>query len=475
MNNQAFRDLVNQHSTNGNKSSSKNKKNSSSSNNGTSNTINENSTSKEIARYAVEEEFKEIKKKRKLNNDGFDGDFNASDDDGGGSDDDDGNGNDSSKSNANRKNDVDLDEDYPRNGKRKKKNKKNDESDGKYRDRAKERREGKNLDYQATENISLPVNTGTNIGIGGGTMITGTGSNNNAARTTMIGATNTLEYRHHEMTKYLGGDEEFTHLVKGLDKSLADKVRREEMRGKKEGGTSAVTGTSTGHDLEDSENIDLDQIMEDAKALKAKNEQKLKELRPKTTIQDKISSSSSLVSSMASYIQKMEARKASTATTSSTTPVIHHPPIQKLKTTRLSAAGETIHYSTLKFSLNENHHDMKKYSWEIPKESIRAKPQQQISTIQRGDENVLLSTCTPLDSNLILKIKSVLEAASNKKIKREKVKESYKRKAKLTVKKQKEEVELLKRGNSHILEEDDSDDDIYGNIGDYVPTTKVMQ
>ena len=65
-------------------------------------------------------------------------------------------------------------------------------SDRGYRDRARERREGvTNKDYDGA------VETGTSKNID------------------------------EEMSKFLGGDESHTHLVKGLDVSLADKVRRE--------------------------------------------------------------------------------------------------------------------------------------------------------------------------------------------------------------------------------------------------------
>ena len=55
-------------------------------------------------------------------------------------------------------------------------------------------------------------------------------------------------------SKYLGGDEEHTHLVKGLDKTLSEKVRRDEMLPKEP----------------KEEEIDLDQIMEEASSAKAR-------------------------------------------------------------------------------------------------------------------------------------------------------------------------------------------------------------
>jgi len=54
-----------------------------------------------------------------------------------------------------------------------------------------------------------------------------------------------------ELSKYLGGDEEHTHLVKGLDKALAEKVRREEMA--------------------QGESGDLDELLENAYASRQRN------------------------------------------------------------------------------------------------------------------------------------------------------------------------------------------------------------
>ncbi|RHZ52711.1 hypothetical protein Glove_458g4 [Diversispora epigaea] len=71
-------------------------------------------------------------------------------------------------------------------------------TDNKYRDRAAERRKGANPDYQETEQILKALNS------------------------------ETLEAKLiYEQSKYLGGDTEHTHLVKGLDYALLAKVRNE--------------------------------------------------------------------------------------------------------------------------------------------------------------------------------------------------------------------------------------------------------
>jgi len=80
------------------------------------------------------------------------------------------------------------DEDEKKKKKKKPYSKEEDLNKGKYRDRAKERREGVNIDYDETAN-------------------------------------KTSEELSEEQTKYLGGDIEHTHLVKGLDFSLLQKAR----------------------------------------------------------------------------------------------------------------------------------------------------------------------------------------------------------------------------------------------------------
>src|ERR1044072_192718 len=76
-------------------------------------------------------------------------------------------------------------------------------NDSKYRDRAAERRTGANPDYHETEQILKALNN-----------------------------SETLEAKLvYEQSKYLGGDTEHTHLVKGLDFALLNKVRNEIQQG----------------------------------------------------------------------------------------------------------------------------------------------------------------------------------------------------------------------------------------------------
>ncbi|XP_006814703.1 protein Red-like [Saccoglossus kowalevskii] len=80
----------------------------------------------------------------------------------------------------------------------------------KYRDRARERRDGVNKDYEETEMISTTANYKA------------------VAPDVQSGDTAAIRRRQViEESKYLGGDMEHTHLVKGLDYALLQKVRAE--------------------------------------------------------------------------------------------------------------------------------------------------------------------------------------------------------------------------------------------------------
>lgn len=412
MNNQAFRKLVYQHT------------NKPSSHPTTPGDSIHPKSNKEIARDAVQQEFNEIKK-RKLN-DGveFDGDFDISDDD---DDDDTNNKNDKNgDGDGNDDESKHLKKDQQKRGRQSKKNKGDDENDAKnnlskYRDRAKERREQLNLDYEAADKISLPND-----------------------KTAVIDD---------DMTKFLGGDEQFTHLVKGLDRTLADKVRREDMtntrRSNNEGQSSILPRAEiTMSRKEDINHIDLDQIMEDAQALKAQKEIKLKKLKRHEN--EATSSSSLLATTMANYLQKMKANQSPNASTS-TSAHIMNPSLQ----TPLSTSAQTLHRSTLTFSLHANRQNLQQYGWELPCTSIVGRNR----TYVDNTTNIKTVSCTPVDSNLICKIKSILVAINNKKKKNsDEVKEKNK-------KRENKEVTKIKLK----AQENDSDDDIYGDIGDYVP------
>ena len=161
-------------------------------------------TTKEIARDAVEQEFQRNQKKLKRRRTNQD----SSDDD-----------NDDTKHNNNNK----------------KKNK-NDKRNGstveteaetsssfttttttQYRDRAKERRDG-------TSNNSSSTTTGAASAAAATQAALNESQQKHEMHMMLTAAATTLDA---EMTKFLGGDEAHTHLVRGLDVTLARKVKRE--------------------------------------------------------------------------------------------------------------------------------------------------------------------------------------------------------------------------------------------------------
>ena len=134
-------------------------------------------STKEIAREAVEEEFRSKRKKRKR---------------GGGS------------SSEEESEDYDSDQEEPRKSQQDlliplAAQTKARSNESRYRDRAKERREGKNVDYEAQASLLEGV----------------------------AYAADGVEMDQVTMSKYLGGDEAHTHLVKGLDVALARRIKRE--------------------------------------------------------------------------------------------------------------------------------------------------------------------------------------------------------------------------------------------------------
>lgn len=196
-----------------------------------------------------------------------------------------------------------------------------------YRDRAKERREGKAADYEELHN------------------------------TDHIDA---------EMSKYLGGDEKYTHLVKGLDMTLAEKVRRQEMEG-----------------FHSRDDIDLDKLMDETVSKKSETTEKQTSAGRRDGMQNK--QISSLVLGMASYVNSIENKS------------IHS---ELPRTSQMSMSGQRLARTTLKFSIRGNVGDRLK-SWELPQESICSAAQYE----RKRDLASTIGTATPLDANLINKIK----------------------------------------------------------------------
>lgn len=330
----------------------------------TKNELKRGNSTKEIAREVVEQEFRERSRKR-----GRDEDYLSDDDD-----DDDGGDGDGEKrfdeqKPANRKGNRAVGDEKSFNVK--------DQKKPKYRDRAKERREGKHQD--------------SSVSVG---------------------------HLDDEMTKYLGGDEEHTHLVKGLDKALAEKVRRDELKQ---------------HIKHDEGEIDLDKIMEET--VTARKEQTS---RPTNTL--KAHNLTNLSSGMLSYINRLENIK-------------NESQCLQYEGKKKCQGAQFLVRTTFYFSLDANTSQRSK-SWETPKEKTLS-----VSEYDRICEKPCLSSCTPIDSKLLKKIKAVYSSLQKN------IHSSNEKKS--------TEFKHQQKNSNNVDEEIDleSDDDIFGDIGDYIPPT----
>jgi len=388
MNNEAFRALINKQRGS------------------TSSTTGGEKTTKEIAREAVEAEIQRKRSrhggtKRSQQRGGFNEGYGS--DSGGSSDEDIG------RNQQKKEKDVKDDNDEPEWKRRRREKKQQDGTEPQYRDRAKERRDGTNMDYKSLEGL--------------------TQSNEDDRR------------RQAELSQYLGGDIERTHLVKGLDKALASKVRREEM------GQSTETEKDVG---------DLDQLFEDSYAQKKKKKVLGSKDYKLTTPQTELGKS------VAQYLlQKQKSTSISTSQQIKTNPTIQ----------------KSIHSSILTYSLNGDTRQRKK-AWEVPKMAIGSSHKNDIA--QRK--------ITPLNQHLIATISKKLGGGSSG------IKETDTSKyISATNSKQDESVDSgkvklhqsgissttkdIKETNTSAVDkdkqsltvkDDDSDDDIFADVGNYV-------
>ena len=156
-------------------------------------------STKEIAREAVEEAFiRKRKRKKGKGRRGDDDDLSSSDSD----------SDDNRRGKQAKHNDSDKQQLFKPGAVKRAKDGDKKEAASKYRDRAKERREGKNDDYKDSETLLKTVTQGED------------------GETALDQA---------EISKYLGGDEAHTHLVKGLDVALARSVRGQKVENQQEG------------------------------------------------------------------------------------------------------------------------------------------------------------------------------------------------------------------------------------------------
>ncbi|KAL3773011.1 hypothetical protein ACHAWO_003966 [Cyclotella atomus] len=350
-------------------------------------------STKEIAREAVEQEFRKRKRNR--------------DDQGYGSDDsDDSNGNDRKQRSRRqdeeaKKDDVDPSSSSTKRGKREKK--------PEYRDRARERREGKAVDY-ALLDVHVDLDT------------------SHAAHDGPVTAED--RKRQAELSKYLGGDEEHTHLVKGLDRVLAEKVRREEM------------GQVQDYDFDEF----VEEAFEKGNAAAAGDVGGgLHSVRP----------NSDLGRSVLGYLLQRQGRSDNNNKLAMSARVKANPALQK-----------SIQRSILTFSLNSDTR-RRKHVWDAPQLSVQAFTTDNVATLK----------ATPLDRQLITTITNKLKGHllrvkhGNVTFSKDVASNVNNEEASPDAEQKQNTTSVTAESKTRPAPESDSDDDIFENAGDYIPPT----
>lgn len=432
-------------------------------------------TTKEKAREVVEHEFLNKKRgggggsssssRRSRRQRSSNDDDDVDDSDGGGSSDDD------AASNKDEKNKESHEQLQQPEWKRRRKEKKaatDAAPSAEYRDRAKERREGTNADYAL-----LDVGSGSSSSL----II-----QPQSTRDTMNENGNDEDdnrKRRVELSKYLGGDEEHTHLVKGLDKALAEKVRREENTTRRiQSQQSSIDGA-----------LDLDEVLEDACNNTQKDEQQKSDWRSTKLTKTELGTS------MLNYLLQKEQRSIHSST-SSVNPSAAVVPIQNCNISSSSSTlmvQRSIQQTVYNFVPTSNVHQ-RHVAWEVPPISIlptNTRTSTGMTSACRRDMN-------PLSKDIIMAIKKKLDsrasssssslANSNEKSKYSSVFRDVSRKKKLTMKDKNREEEttgVLKSdgrynddmiihdgesGGNNDNNDSDDDSDIFDNIGTYAPT-----
>mmetsp|Transcript_14034 Transcript_14034/g.21042 ORF Transcript_14034/g.21042 Transcript_14034/m.21042 type:complete len:582 (+) Transcript_14034:84-1829(+) len=319
-----------------------------------------------------------------------------------------------------------------------------------WRDRAKERREGKNLDY----NDAVTTATIHSSSNGGG------------------GDEYTDKKRQAELSKFLGGDEEHTHLVKGLDLALAQKVRREEM------------GAAGGADGREE---DLDQLLEDAYNTQQKESvEKSKQSSSIAMVQPK----SELGKSVQHYLLKKQQEQQQRHNNHSAASTTQQQSIQINPTKQNSI--QRSHYTFSLDSTIQKRHD----AWDVPQLQMigggGSSGQQEQSLFEKRG-------MTPLDCHLIATIKKKLDGALNKggggggkrkemndggverigyidnvkQLHQQEVHGKEQSHQEDNVITEKTLISNLTNSKKDDSDDDDSDDDIFADVGTYIPPTAV--
>ena len=372
-------------------------------------------STKEIAREAVEEEFRSRqsrsraaggRKRRRAGAGGGGGGGSSSDEDGGGgaaSDDDD----DSDDGDVRRKEEADNDDENDGDEKepkwkreRRAKKRAKDEAEGKirYRDRAKERREGRtNADYAGID--------------AGEAAVAGADADSSS---NVLGGADAEADNMTNMTKYLGGDESRTHLVKGLDLALAEKVRREEM------GT-----TDDAHTNASSDDVNLESILQSSRAERSDQEALRRAIRalPSVATISMSSSSSSdgnrlradvvgLLNRLQSASQTTLGRDMAAFLVNKTNRGYSNNNIngdQAATELVVTNAGRTLQRTQLQFSLQCHPGDILR-SWEVPREEVSSVADHDRRRRQSGGgaDAPFGRKLTPLDGKFLARMKDAL-------------------------------------------------------------------
>lgn len=346
-------------------------------------------TTKQIAREAVEDEFERHTKKRKKKG------FDSSDEDDDNDDGDTSNNKKKKKKHAPRKHD-----------------KKKSDTTAQYRDRAQERREGK------IDDTEFATTTAGNISA--------------------------------EMTKYLGGDERHTHLVRGLDVTLARRVKRGMMGRRRlvnstmEGcGDEAVSKRAAAEAAEEETEIVLVETVAEAKQL----------IQNWSTPSSTTEEQSALGISILALLRRRQlatTNKVDDATTTTT---------NRSRTNRLqvSSAGQTLQRTSLTFSCIGHPGDAWR-AWEVPEEQTSMN--NTASTASTDDE-------WWFSPNLLDQVHDAFARTMKK--------QDRNRPTTTTMKRTNGTKQPKDDGDVNISDDDDDDDDIFADAGDYVPTEGDVQ
>lgn len=453
-------------------------------------------STKEIAREAVEQEFRDKRSraggKKRRRGGGGGGGGSSSDEDGGGrgaagneddSDDDDfdrrnrddGRGGEDDGGDNN----DDGNEKEPKwKRERRAKKRAKEEAEGKvrYRDRAKERREGRtNADYAGIEEAVAAA----------GASAAGAGAGAGEDGVAVLGGAEA------DMTKYLGGDESRTHLVRGLDWALAQKVRREEMGLAGGGSNDRNVEEAGGVGLGGDSDANLERILQSSRAEKSDGEALRRAIQNLSsassdrndpqdvlTILNRLQNTAQTTSGrgMAAFLINKTSRSSKMETTKK----------KKLTTTN---AGRTLQRTKLQFSLRCHPGDVLR-SWEVPREEVSSVVEHERRR-QKGSNVPFGEKLTPFDHNFLARIRAAfvpsMPSSSDKKISnplkkghdaRKKSKnqegvgmgEGNKDDAETTspVISEKKQISAVEGNNDGDAES--SDEDIFGGIGKYQPS-----